>query len=82
MIISSIVQDIFQLRHCENGNLDSKSFDAAGAYSYDTIVSLSGHTGWAWVQLLPHRILSNFEIVCHLAELDDPQNSAKNHENV
>ena len=40
-------------------------------------VSLPSQKGWAWVQLLPHQKLSNFEIICHLAERDDPQNSAK-----
>jgi len=59
-----------------------KSFDGARAYNYDTKVSLPGQKGWAWVQLLPHQKLSNSEIFCHLAEHDDPQNSAKNHKNV
>ena len=82
MIGSCIFRSIFQLRHCENGSSDLKSFDGAGIYSYDTKVSLPSQKGWAWVQLLPYQKLSNSEIVCHLAERDDPQNSAKNHENV
>ena len=54
-----------------------KSFDVAGAYSYDANVSLPGqevcahiffcaelvYLPTAWVQLLPHQILSNSEIV-------------------
>jgi len=59
-----------------------KSFDEAGAYSYDTKVSFPGQKGWVLVLLLPHQKLLNSGIVCHLAERDDPQNSVKNHENV
>ena len=81
MIGSCIVWSIFQPRHRKRNFGLEKSFDEAGAYSYDTKVSLSGQKGWAWVQLLPHQKLSNSEIVCHLAERDGPQNSAKNHKN-
>ena len=59
-----------------------KGFDEARAYNYDTKVSLTGQKGWAWVQLLPQQKLSNSEIVCHLAERDNVQNSVKNHKNV
>jgi len=51
-------------------NLTGKMFDAAGAYSIDAKVTLPGQTGLAWVQLLPHQILQNSKIVCHLAELN------------
>ena len=40
-------------------------------------VSLLGQTGREWVQLLPHPLLWNSKIVCHLAELNGVQNSAK-----
>ena len=55
-----------------------KSFDATGAHSSDTKVTLPGQTGLAWVQLLPHQISSNSKIVCHLAELDSCQKFVKN----
>jgi len=54
-----------------------KKFDVAGAFSNHTKVSLPGQM--AWVQLLAHPISSNSG---HLAELDGPQNSAKNYKNV
>ena len=78
MIGSCIVQRIFQQRHRENGISGSKSFDEAGAYSYDTMQSIpprSKGLGMSPTTITPK--LSNSEIVCHPAEHNDPQNSAK-----
>ena len=47
-----------------------KCFNATGACSNDAKVTLPGQTDLAWVQLLPHQISLNFQIVFHLAELD------------
>lgn len=76
------MQHISQLCHHENGiPTDSKRrIDASGAYSYDIPKYSPIQTGWAWVLLPPDQILSNFEIVYHLAKGDHPQNFAKNHE--
>jgi len=81
MIGSCIVQSIFQLRHRENGISDSKTVlmrleHTAMIAKYSSQVTRVGHGSNYY-----HTTIYS-EIVCHLAEHDDPQNSAKNHENV
>ena len=59
-----------------------KSFDEAGAYSYDNQSIPPRSKGLSIGPTTTTPKLSKSEIVCHLAQCDDPQNSAKNHENV
>ena len=66
MIGSYIVRSIFHRVIAKTEFRFRKSFDEAGAYSYDTKVFLPGQKGWAWVQILLHQKLLNSEIVCHL----------------